>query len=269
MAGKWPAAAAVLLTVLTGCSTIRGIARPPDTGAPLALSPAEAERMRGEGWNLYEQQPRESARVTRAAELLAQAARALPDLYLAQVQAAQALSYVADSATQTAQKIDAAKQGIVLARHARELRPADVAGHYWYAINVGLLADADRSYGLNAVAEMQAALQRAGELDERYDYAGPLRILGILHLRTPPPPVSIGSNRKALRLLQHAVELFPEYPENYLYLAEAQHAVGTLDEAGASLHKVLSAPPPTDRLAESQQWQAAARELQSRWRNAQ
>ncbi len=86
-------------------------------------------------------------------------------------------------------------------------------------------------------------------------------MLGILHLRTPPPPTSIGSPRKALRLLQHAVELFPDYPENYLYLAEALRDNGRADEAREALRKVLEAKPWPDRQFESQEWKTAALKL--------
>jgi tetratricopeptide (TPR) repeat protein len=81
-----------------------------------------------------------------------------------------------------------------------------------------------------------------------------------LYLRTPAPPVSIGSPRKGLRSLQRAVELFPDYPENYLYLGEALRENGRTDEAKAALGKVMAAPPP-DRQFESTQWKAEAQKL--------
>ena len=153
------------------------------------------------------------------------------------------------------------KRGIVLARHGRELDTERVECQYWYAINVGLLADADRSYGLDAVGEMETALKRAVEIDERYDYAGPLRVLGILHLRTPAPPASIGSPRKGLRLLQRATELFPDYQENYLYLAEALRDNDRADEARQAVTKVLDANAWPDRQFESTKWKVDAQTL--------
>jgi len=175
------------------------------------------------------------------------------------VTAAQSLASVAENDSQSDRRRDAAKRGIVAARRARELKPDRVEGHYWYAINVGFLADVDRSYGLDAVAEMEPALKRAGEIDERYDYAGPLRVLGVLLLRAPQPPVSIGSPRKGLRLLQRAVERFPDYPENYLYLGEALREAGRADEAKAAWQKVLALPAPADRQFEAVQWRKQAR----------
>ena len=227
----------------------------------MALTTDEAAIARAEGLALLAEQPRDLVRVTDAAQKLEQAARTLRDDYQAQCDAAQALAFVAENGTNSSMRVEAAKSGIVLARRARELKSEGVEGYYWYAINVGWLADADRLYGLKAVAEMEPALRRAIELDQRYDFAGPLRVLGVLLLRTPGPPTSIGSPRKGLRLLQQATELFPDYPENFLYLAEALSDVQRPEEARAALAKVLDAPPWPDRQFESAQWKAGAQKL--------
>jgi tetratricopeptide (TPR) repeat protein len=253
------------LVALCACKTVRSVKVEPSR-QPLALTPtpAEAEKMRDEGTKLYAQQPRTLVRVTLAAQELEQAARMLRDDYDAQWQASQALAFLAENETRPAFRTEAAKRGIVLARHGRELQPDRVECQYWYAINVGLLADVDRSYGLSAVSEMESALNRAIEIDEGYDYAGPLRLLGILYLRSPAPPTSIGSPRKGLRLLHQAVDDFPDYPENYLYLAEALRDNGHVDEARQALAKVLEANPWPDRQFESSVWKAdAAKLLQS------
>jgi tetratricopeptide (TPR) repeat protein len=229
----------------------------------LALTPEEAAKSLEEGRALFAEQPRTLERVVRAAQLLEQSARTLRDDYDPQWQAAQALAFLAENGLHPVIRKDAAKRGIVVSRHARELKPDRVEGHYWYALNVGLLADVDRSYGLNAVTEMQMALNRAIELDERYDFGGPLCVLGLLHLRTPAPPVSIGSPRKGLRLLQRAVELFPDYPENYVYLAEALRDTGKPDEARKAINVVLQAPPLPDQQFESAKWKQDAQKLLS------
>ena len=178
----------VILIALCGCKGIGGVKAEPRQ--PLALTPEEAAKFLEEGRALFAVQPRTLDRVTRAARLLEQSARTLHDDYDPQWQAAEAWAFLAENGLHPVLRKDAAKRGIVLARHARELKPDRVEGHYWYALNVGLLADVDRSYGLDAVGEMEAALKRAIELDERYDLGGPLRVLGILHLRTPLPPAS-------------------------------------------------------------------------------
>ena len=197
----------------------------------------------------------------RPATQLEQAARSAPDDFDAQWHAAEALADVAENGATKDKRIQAAKSGLTFARRGEELQPNRVEGYYWYAINVGLLADADRMYGLKAVAEIEAALQRAATIDEKYDFAGPLRVLGILHLRTPPPPASIGSPRKGLRLLQLAADLFPNYLENQLYLAEALRDNDRNAEACACVEKVLAAKPAPGHETELARWQASAERL--------
>ena len=251
-------AGAVVVAAL-GCRSIQNVRVNP--GQPQELTPEQAQEQRAEGLALYNWQPRTLETVTDSAHRLEQAAHTLRDDYSAQWQAAEALAFVAENETRPESRRESAQHGIVFARRARELKPDGVEGHYWYALNVGLLADVDRSYGLNAVGEMETALKRAVELDERYDFGGPLRLLGILHLRTPQPPASIGSPRKGLKLLQRAVELFPDYPENYLYLAEALRDNGRADEAKAALVKVLEAKPWPGEEFESGQWKQRALKL--------
>jgi tetratricopeptide (TPR) repeat protein len=248
-----------LIVAVCGCRSINKVHI--DARQPQELAPEEAQRQLEEGVALYDQQPRSVATVTSAARLLEQAARTLHDDYDAQWQAAQALAFLAENELRPQIRRVSAQHGIVFARRARELRPESVEGLYWYALNVGLLADVDRTYGLDAVNEMAAALKRAIEFDERYDLAGPLRVMGILYLRTPLPPASIGSTRKGLRLLQRAVELFPEYPENYLYLAEALRDSGRVDESQEAIRKVLESKPWPDRQFESEVWKARAIKL--------
>jgi tetratricopeptide (TPR) repeat protein len=66
-----------------------------------------------------------------------------------------------------------------------------------------------------------------------------------------------------LRLLQRAVELFPDYPENYVYLAEALRDTGKPDEARKAINVVLQAPPLPDQQFESAKWKQDAQKLLS------
>ncbi|NQU11632.1 hypothetical protein HQ590_12635 [bacterium] len=253
----------VVLLFSTGCRTIGSVRGPADR--PLVLTAAEAPRLQAQARARYEQQPRTVARVQGAAELLEQVGQALDTDYPAQWEAARAWMFVATYAPAAAARAAAARRAVVLARQARALDPDRVEGHYWYAIAVGLLADADRSYGLSAVGEMTAALDRAIELDERYDQAGPLRALGTLLLRAPGPPLSIGSPRRGLRLLEKAIDHFPEYPENYLYWAEALQVAGRDAEARQALGRLVALGPVADQQRESAEWRAAAAKLRQQW----
>jgi len=131
---------------------------------------------------------------------------------------------VADLATNEATRAEFARTGIAVCRHwlARESNSAP--GHYYFAMNLGKLAQAEApslaAYRL--VHEVEREFKAAAELDVRFDHAGPARTLGELYFQAPDWPFSVGSKRKAREWLERATNLAPEYPENQLNLAEAQ-----------------------------------------------
>lgn len=75
--------------------------------------------------------------------------------------------------------------------------------------------------GKALVKEMRTWGQRALEKDPTVAYGGPDRLLGGIYLRAPAWPMSIGDIDKAIKHLQEAVRIAPEWPENHLLLAEA------------------------------------------------
>jgi predicted Zn-dependent protease len=138
---------------------------------------------------------------------------------------------LADLATNKVQRADLAKQGIDVCRQLTARQPKSAPGHYYLGMNLGQLADTKRNLAaLKMVKEMEREFQAAADLDDRIDYAGPERNLGLLYLQSPVI-VSIGSRAKAQQHLRRAVELAPEYPENRLNLIEAGLKWG--DRAGA------------------------------------
>lgn len=189
----------------------------------------------------------------------------LPLDFAGRVQLVQQLAVEAESAPTVPDRIRAAERGLVIARALRAEHPDRVEGHYWYALHAGLLAQADNSYGLTAVAEMDTALQRAIELDAGYDHCGPLRVRGLLLVRAPGPPVSLGSPRRGVRLLQQAVEQCPHYGENLLCLAEALHATGKTTDALAMLQRLQDLPPGPESAEERHRWLTAAEAYRRQW----
>jgi hypothetical protein len=67
---------------------------------------------------------------------------------------------------------------------------------------------------------MEAEFKKARELDDKLDYGGPDRNLGLLY-RDAPTWISVGSRSRATRHLLRAAELAPDYPENRLNLVES------------------------------------------------
>lgn len=131
---------------------------------------------------------------------------------------------LAELATNTAQRAEIARCGIDASRRLVARKPQSAPGHYYLAMNLGELAEAEApsiaAYRL--VHEVEREFKAAAALDVRFDFAGPARNLGELYFQAPGWPLSVGSNRKAREWLERAVAVAPEYPENQLNLAEAQ-----------------------------------------------
>jgi len=130
----------------------------------------------------------------------------------------------ADLATNDMRRAEFARSGIAVCRHWLAHLPNSAAGHYYLAMNLGKLAEAEApslaAYRL--VHEVEREFKLAAELDVHFDHAGPARTLGELYFQAPGWPLSVGSKHKAREWLERAAALAPEYPENQLNLAEAQ-----------------------------------------------
>jgi hypothetical protein len=126
----------------------------------------------------------------------------------------------AEFATNNTQRAEIAEQGIAACRRLIAREPQSAPAHYYLAMNLGQLARTKNLGALKIVDEMEREFKTARNMDERFDYAGPDRNLGLLYFEAPVI-ASIGSRSKARQHLQRAVEVAPEYPENRLNLIEA------------------------------------------------
>jgi tetratricopeptide (TPR) repeat protein len=126
----------------------------------------------------------------------------------------------AEYSTNSTERALFAEQGIGACRSLLEMETNSAAGHYYLGMDLGQLAQTKGLGALKIVDEMEREFSAARTLDEKLDYAGPDRNLGLLY-RDAPSFGSIGNRNKARRHLQRAVELAPDYPENYLNLIEA------------------------------------------------
>jgi tetratricopeptide (TPR) repeat protein len=99
-------------------------------------------------------------------------------------------------------------------------------------------AEAPSLAAYKLIWEIEREFKTAAELDERLDYAGPARCLGLLYRDAPGWPISLGSRHKALEFLDRAAALAPDYPENQLNLVESHvrwHQSGEADKAWQKL----------------------------------
>ncbi|MEY4385648.1 MAG: hypothetical protein RLY20_931 [Verrucomicrobiota bacterium] len=127
----------------------------------------------------------------------------------------------AEFATNDIQRAGLADLGIKASRALIARSSNSVQGHYYLGMNLGQLARTKSLGALRLVDQMEVEFKLARNLDEKFDFAGPDRNLGLLYLEAPSIG-SIGSRSKAKTHLQRAVELAPEFPDNQLNLAEAR-----------------------------------------------
>ena len=125
----------------------------------------------------------------------------------------------AEFAKSDKERAEIAEQGIAAARFAMQANPKLAAGPYYLGMNLGQLARTKSIGALKIVVEMEREFLAAKSLDEKFDYAGPDRNLGLLYLEAPT--FSVGNRLKAREHLRKAVELAPTYPENRLNLIDA------------------------------------------------
>ncbi len=147
---------------------------------------------------------------------------------------AQACFDLAEFATNKTERASLAEQGIAACQQALARASNSAPVYYYLGMNLGQLARTRGLSALGLVNQMQSAFARARDLDERLDWAGPDRNLGLLY-RDAPAFASIGSRSKAREHLLRAVELAPRYPENRLNLIESYLQWGEPNKAHREL----------------------------------
>ncbi|WOI38938.1 tetratricopeptide repeat protein [Alteromonas sp. CI.11.F.A3] len=104
--------------------------------------------------------------------------------------------------------------------------------------------------GLDALSYAKAArknFEHAMRLDEKALAGSAMTSLGVLYHKLPSWPISFGNDKKAKKLLEHALEINPDgIDPNYFY-AEFLYDNGEYDKARAYVKKASQAPARTDR----------------------
>ena len=134
-----------------------------------------------------------------------------------------------------------AAEGVRFAEQAMS-RGAEEDGRvlYYWALNLGLVIRNHPVLALKNIKPLAEKLESARQKVPTEDLGGPGRVLGILYLKAPPWPQSIGDYDKALALLKQTVEQFPQHPLNHLFYAQALWAINESDsreEIGRELEK--------------------------------
>jgi len=151
-----------------------------------------------------------------------------------------------------------ARRGVDYAQRARSLAPRRVEPHYFLALNTAKVAEATANAHL--IQSIIEPAEQAMKIDEKYDDAGPLRILGKVYLTAPAWPVSVGSPEKAIDMLRRAVAL-AAVPLNRIFLGEAYYHDEEYDLAEKLIRQALS-DGQANRLGE--RWKKEAQDYLNR-----
>jgi hypothetical protein len=151
----------------------------------------------------------------------------------------------AEFSTNSEQRAATAQAGIAACRQELARNPNSASAHYYLGMDDGELAEAEApsmaAYKL--IREIEHEFKTAADLDERLDYAGPLRCLGLLYRDAPGWPISIGSKHKAREYLERAAKLAPDYPENQMNLLESNIQWHEAPEAETAWKKLAALWP--------------------------
>ncbi len=126
-----------------------------------------------------------------------------------------------------------AKRGYELAQRGRDLLPDRVEAHYLYALCLGVYLRENRLKGITRVSDLIAAAKRAVEVDERYDFGGPHRLLARLYSEAPRV-IGPGDHEAAKKHLARLLLVAGDDEENKLTAVLVYHEIG--DDNSARLY---------------------------------
>jgi hypothetical protein len=209
-----------LLGALIACSQL-----PQDTlESGAGGDPRRYEQLVSEAREAFDRSPRSVAQVQVSAQRFGEALAMRSDDYETLWQAARTAAWLGEYGGDNTLREEHVRRGLTFANTALQLKPEGVEANFYHAVLAGFMGDLDNSYGLDAVKQIEQRMTRLIEAGANVAHGGPQRVYGVLLLRAPGPPTSVGSLRNAKKQLERAVEIAPHWPENHLYLAELEFA---------------------------------------------
>jgi hypothetical protein len=177
------------------------------------------------------------------------------------IRRARAILFIAEPQPGSDEALAWAEAGEELSRQIVERAPNRVEGHYYEALFIGLKArEKSVPKALLLLPRMASRARRAMEIDETYDDAGPLRLMGMLLISAPPWPASVGDTDEGLELLERAV-ILSDYPRNRLLLAKSLIEDDEHEEGCVQLQPLLVGQINGPWSASADRWTKEAREL--------
>jgi len=170
----------------------------------------------------------------------------------------------AEFSRDSAERASLADAGMAACRKVIARQPNLAAGHYYLAMNLAQLARTKLLGALPLLHQMESEWLTALALDEKMDYAGPDRYVGLLYRDAPGWPISLGDSAKARRHLARAVELSPNFPENHLNLIESYFSWNEPKAAARAAEKLRLAWPAARQEFAGEYWLASWKDWNQR-----
>ena len=148
-----------------------------------------------------------------------------------------------------------------LGQRAAAANPSGVAGHYWSALGIGSYAQdmgVIRALANGIEGKFTGELQRATDLDPRYDNGNIFVAWGAYHMELPWPK---RDRKKSEEMLRRALAINPASLTARLYLARLYVAQDRTGEARALLQEIAAAPAGRYDLPEERHAKAEAAQL--------
>ena len=137
------------------------------------------------------------------------------------------------------------EKAIDLAKNKLPEYPQNGAIAYWYVANYARwadLIDITEAAQEGVLDKIKNMAEKAIELDEKYNQAGALRLLGGLHMEAPNIPLVLSwpSNKVAEKLLKKAYKIAPEHAANVYLYAKILYIIGKERKAKRVLEELMN-----------------------------
>jgi hypothetical protein len=176
---------------------------------------------------------------------------------------------LAEFATNSMQRAALATVGIAASRQVLTLDPTNAAAHCALGLNLGQLARTKTLGALKIVPQIEAAWLDAARYDPKYNHAAPHRLLALLYEGAPGWPISVGSRSAARTNFLKAVQLAPDYADNWLSYLEVCLDWNDLKTARTLIPKAASAMAVARQKFTAPEWAWELQDWERRWTAAQ
>lgn len=176
---------------------------------------------------------------------------------------------LAEFATNSAQRAALADSGIAASRQALALDPTNGAAFCALGLNLGQSARTKTLGALKLVPQIEAAWLAAARLDPKFNHAAPHRLLALLYDGAPGWPISIGSRSEARTNFLKAVQLAPDYADNWLSFLEVCLDWNDLKTARSLIPRTTAAMAASRQQLNAPEWAWRLQDWEKRWAAAQ